>query len=193
MNGAFHQILSQLRKSMGVSQRTVASDLYISQALLSHYENGIREPGLDFVNRACDYYGVTADFLLGRTETNTADSPNPDLLPDAQTLISLLQATGQWEDETVAMGIRRCFGAVTYRLLRHLDTPDPKSLSVPPARAASLADLELCLGEIQFLDGLQRHPSPDVSVGPKQTLPRQLEAVLASLDRQISLHMQIKE
>ena len=35
-------------------------------ALLSHYEKGTREPGLSFVCRVCDYYGVTADYLLGR-------------------------------------------------------------------------------------------------------------------------------
>ena len=59
--------LARLRREKGVSQRKAASDLHISQALLSHYENGAREPGLAFVCRACDYYGVTADFLLGRT------------------------------------------------------------------------------------------------------------------------------
>jgi len=81
MVGTFHQNLSQLRKSKRVSQRKVASDLYISQALLSHYENGIREPGLDFVNRACNYYGVTADFLLGRTEEGV-QSAEMQLLAD---------------------------------------------------------------------------------------------------------------
>ena len=45
-----------------------AADLGISQALLSHYENGAREPGLSFVCRACDYYGVTADYMLGRSQ-----------------------------------------------------------------------------------------------------------------------------
>lgn len=59
--------LSLLRQERGVSQRGAAKDLAISQALLSHYENGIREPGLAFVIRACDYYHVSADFLLGRT------------------------------------------------------------------------------------------------------------------------------
>ena len=59
--------LARLRREKGVSQRKAASDLHISQALLSHYENGAREPGLAFVCRACDYYGVTADYLLGRT------------------------------------------------------------------------------------------------------------------------------
>ena len=59
--------LSLLRQERGVSQRTAAGDLGISQALLSHYENGIREPGLAFVVKACDYYHVSADFILGRT------------------------------------------------------------------------------------------------------------------------------
>ena len=56
-------------RNKGVSQRTAAGVLGISQALLSHYENGIREPGLTFVVKACDYYGVSADYLLGRTLT----------------------------------------------------------------------------------------------------------------------------
>ena len=63
----FSRTLSLLRQERGVSQRTAAKDLGISQALLSHYENGIREPGLAFVVKACDYYHVSADFMLGRT------------------------------------------------------------------------------------------------------------------------------
>ena len=39
----------------------------ISQALLSHYEKGIRECGLDFIVRTADYYGVSCDYLLGKT------------------------------------------------------------------------------------------------------------------------------
>ena len=67
MKTEFPRTLSLLRQERGVSQRTAAGDLGISQALLSHYENGIREPGLAFVVRACEYYHVSADFLLGRT------------------------------------------------------------------------------------------------------------------------------
>lgn len=67
MTSDFCRNMSALRKSHGLSQRQAAADLNISQALLSHYENGAREPGLAFLCRACDYYGVTADFLLGRT------------------------------------------------------------------------------------------------------------------------------
>ena len=67
MDTAIARNLQQLRKLRGISQRKAASELGVSQALLSHYENGAREPGLAFVNRACDFYGVTADYLLGRT------------------------------------------------------------------------------------------------------------------------------
>jgi len=63
----FAATLSQLRHHSGLSQRKAAADLNISQALLSHYENGAREPGLAFVCRVCDYYGVTSDYLLGRS------------------------------------------------------------------------------------------------------------------------------
>ena len=63
----FSRTLSLLRQEKGVSQRKAAAELGISQALLSHYENGIREPGLPFVVKACDYYRVSADYLLGRT------------------------------------------------------------------------------------------------------------------------------
>ncbi|NCB73647.1 MAG: XRE family transcriptional regulator [Clostridia bacterium] len=59
--------LSELRHSRDLSQRTLANDLNISQALLSHYENGTREPGLPFVCRVCDYFGVSADYMLGRS------------------------------------------------------------------------------------------------------------------------------
>ncbi len=65
MARTFSETMSALRKSRRLSQRQAAGDLNISQALLSHYENGAREPGLDFVCRACRYYGVSADYLLG--------------------------------------------------------------------------------------------------------------------------------
>lgn len=61
--------LSGLRKEKGLSQKEAATGLGVSQALLSHYENGIRECGLDFLCRAADYYNVTTDYLLGLSES----------------------------------------------------------------------------------------------------------------------------
>ena len=72
MERSFPQTLSALRRERNISQRQAAAELGISQALLSHYENGAREPGLSFVCRACDYYQVSADYLLCRSEEPNA-------------------------------------------------------------------------------------------------------------------------
>ena len=65
----YSERLVELRTEKGLSQKAAALDLGVSQALLSHYEKGIREFNLDFLCRAADYYGVTADYLLGRTQS----------------------------------------------------------------------------------------------------------------------------
>lgn len=70
----FSEILSKMRKERGVSQKKAAADLGISQALLSHYEKGIRECGLDFVIKCSKYYGVTTDYLLGVSENRNGMS-----------------------------------------------------------------------------------------------------------------------
>lgn len=70
-NTIFSKNLRKLRENKKIPQKSAASSLGISQALLSHYEKGIRECGLDFLARAAKFYGVTTDFLLGiETENN---------------------------------------------------------------------------------------------------------------------------
>lgn len=60
--------LVSLRKEKNLSQKEAALSLGVSQALLSHYEKGIRECGLDFLCRASTFYDVSTDYLLGLTE-----------------------------------------------------------------------------------------------------------------------------
>ena len=82
MNVAFPRILTLLRKERGTSQKKAAADLQVSQALLSHYEKGIRECGLDFVVRVADYYGVSCDYLLGRTADKSGAMIAVDEIPE---------------------------------------------------------------------------------------------------------------
>ncbi len=69
MATSFANRITTLRKKKGLSQKEVAMSLGVSQALLSHYEKGVRECGLDFVLRCADYFGVTTDYLLGRQDS----------------------------------------------------------------------------------------------------------------------------
>ncbi|MEG2455744.1 MAG: helix-turn-helix transcriptional regulator [Oscillospiraceae bacterium] len=85
MNESFSRSLCLLREEAGISQRAAAKELDISQALLSHYENGIREPGLNFVTKVCSFYNVSADFLLGRTLERDGTTIDPETLYDVST------------------------------------------------------------------------------------------------------------
>ncbi|WP_050697304.1 helix-turn-helix domain-containing protein [Anaeromassilibacillus senegalensis] len=84
MNHHFPRIITLLRKERGLSQKSAAEQLGVSQALLSHYEKGIRECGLEFVVRVADFYNVSTDYLLGRSPHRTGamitveDLPEPD-------------------------------------------------------------------------------------------------------------------
>ena len=68
-------------KERKMTQKKVAEELGVSQALLSHYEKNIRECGLDFVVRMSEYYDVSCDFLLGVTEERGNCKKNPPLPP----------------------------------------------------------------------------------------------------------------
>lgn len=82
MNNVFPRILTLLRKERGISQKEAARELEVSQALLSHYEKGIRECGLDFVVRAADYYQVSCDYLLGRTADKSGTILKAEDIPE---------------------------------------------------------------------------------------------------------------
>ena len=84
MNSDFPRIITLLRKERGLSQKQAALELGVSQALLSHYEKGIRECGLDFVIHIADYYDVSCDYLLGRTPDRQGATLTIEDLPDSR-------------------------------------------------------------------------------------------------------------
>lgn len=86
MKNEFPKKLTELRMQKGWSQKDAAAKLGISQALLSHYEKGIRECGLDFLIRAAELYSCTTDYLLGVSSTPRASSE-----PDADNITADLR------------------------------------------------------------------------------------------------------
>ncbi len=77
----FCRIITLLRKEKGVTQKKAADDLGVSQALLSHYEKGIRECGLEFVVKVANYYDVSCDYLLGRSADRSGLTLQVDDIP----------------------------------------------------------------------------------------------------------------
>ena len=60
--------LKLLRRQRGYTQLTVQMKTGIEQALLSKYENGGRAPPTETLVRLADFYGVSLDYLLCRTD-----------------------------------------------------------------------------------------------------------------------------
>ena len=184
MNAEFSRTLSLLRQEKGISQRKAAGELGISQALLSHYENGIREPGLAFVVKACSYYGVSADYLLGRTMSRDGTTIAPEELYDISgekdnvvrgsvlallskkllvnsigVLFGLLGKTGSRDMVRAASNY---LGTAVSQVFRRLYSaapdyhPDFFSLSQTHF-LAGLAEAEMKLSEAEFADALAAH------------------------------------
>ena len=60
--------LMELRKARGISQLKLAMDLSTNQNTISRYETGEREPGIVELIALADYFDVSVDYLLERTD-----------------------------------------------------------------------------------------------------------------------------
>jgi transcriptional regulator with XRE-family HTH domain len=63
--------LRTLRMRRNMRQEDIANLLEISKSAVGMYERGDREPSLDTLRKLADLYGVTTDYLLGRTHSST--------------------------------------------------------------------------------------------------------------------------
>ena len=60
--------LKEVRKAKGISQLKLALELNTNQNTISRYETGEREPGLVELVAIADYFDVSVDYLLERTD-----------------------------------------------------------------------------------------------------------------------------
>ncbi len=60
--------LKELRRARGLSQLKVSLDLHMNQNSISRYETGEREADYATLIRLADYFNVSVDYLLGRTD-----------------------------------------------------------------------------------------------------------------------------
>ena len=60
--------LKEIRKAKGISQLKLATDLNTNQNTVSRYETGEREPGITELIRIADYFNISVDYLLERTD-----------------------------------------------------------------------------------------------------------------------------
>lgn len=63
-----HNRLRELRKSKGYTQVYLQMQTGIEQSLLSKFENGERVPPTETLTRLADFYNVSIDYILCRTD-----------------------------------------------------------------------------------------------------------------------------
>ena len=64
----FQERLIEQRKLNHVTQRQMAEYLQMAQPSYIRYENGSAQPSLENLVKIADYFDVSVDYLLGRTE-----------------------------------------------------------------------------------------------------------------------------
>lgn len=83
MSSVLGRRLRLLRESKNIAQKDLADILHISNSTLSQYESGQRVPSDDVKLQFASYFGVTVDYLLGRTDnksTHTGTMSREDIL-----------------------------------------------------------------------------------------------------------------
>lgn len=68
-------IIKELRISKGLNQPELAKIMNVSKQTVSNWENGNRTPDIDTLAKFADFFNVTADYLMGRT-----DDPNSKIV-----------------------------------------------------------------------------------------------------------------
>ncbi|MDO4565913.1 MAG: helix-turn-helix transcriptional regulator [Oscillospiraceae bacterium] len=170
---SFNRILTLLRKERGITQKEAAASLGVSQALLSHYEKGIRECGLSFVVRAARFYGVSCDYLLGLSPDPSGLTLSIEELPEgdssedghykgsvlpvfnkkllANSLAVLYDILLKSPDKGLVGNISAYLMTALYKMFRLIYSANPKNadslFSVPRALWSGYADAALKTSE----------------------------------------------
>ena len=68
MNHPYLKRMRDLREDHDKTQREIAEVLGTSQTMYARYERGANELPIRHLVKLCDYYGVSADYFLGRSD-----------------------------------------------------------------------------------------------------------------------------
>ena len=75
----FGELLAKLRKEKGILQKELATYLNVTVATISNYEKGVHSPDYETLVRLADFFDVSTDYLLQRTDyrasINTLNKP----------------------------------------------------------------------------------------------------------------------
>jgi transcriptional regulator with XRE-family HTH domain len=84
---SFSKRLKELREKSGLSQDALADKLDIPRTSVTHYESGDdRMPRQKRLNEIADFFGVSVDYLIGRSDTKELNESEEKFLTDIDKL-----------------------------------------------------------------------------------------------------------
>lgn len=95
------KILTELRKEREIGQKELAAYLNVSVGTVSNYENGVHFPDLMTLCRLADFFGVTTDYLLGRTSYRKDPAVLNRRISDQYTIADLVNTVLTFENSSV--------------------------------------------------------------------------------------------
>ena len=100
--------LKLLREERGLSQKTIADLLGLTQPMITKYENGTIEPDLRTLKFLADYFETSVDFLIGRTDIRRKIEPTApyDLNPAESELIDRFRNLSSEQRDCILMTIQ---------------------------------------------------------------------------------------
>lgn len=101
----FGERLFQLRNEHGLRQEDIGKIVGVVKSAVSQWESGGRTPDPNTLQRLADYFKVTVDYLLGRTNTKNSSSDNNDD-PELEALFRDLRELDA-NDRAIIMAIAR--------------------------------------------------------------------------------------
>lgn len=91
----FKTVLKTLREKRGLSQEKLGKELGISKGAICYYETGQRAPDIVVLSAFADYFEVSTDYLLGRTERKLNDKKGEFVNEVLDKQIRLLSETSE--------------------------------------------------------------------------------------------------
>ena len=82
MQYGLNENIKRLRTQRGLNQVELSKKMNVSKQCVSNWENDNVLPSIEMLMRLADFFGVTTDYLLGRTAKNTIET---DGLTEEQT------------------------------------------------------------------------------------------------------------
>lgn len=119
----FGIFLTKLRKERGILQKDLANYLNVSVSTISNYEKDVHLPDLDTLVRIADYFDVSTDYLLQRTDCYLKmDTLNRPIAPEHEyTLGDLVNFASDISEQSAELLLSYC-----HLLVRHDTQPNCK-------------------------------------------------------------------